>query len=1005
MKMKLHFARKLMLLLVLCSLMSNAQNLLKHGNEKTYREYMDKVFDDLIKNDKKDFKNKILYDRVPPIAKLVTFNSDKSNTSNYSHFVRAWEELYQASDSPEFNDNKQMIKFAESMEMKGLVELGLINADFTSLDSLALSPTAPLLELKNGKLHKIKNKQPYINNHVLVVSPLNLDAATSLTVNFEFGKIWLDKSSKKIKNLSASFEGNQKISLIENGKPNKNVFKIKFLNYGKKKIDIQATFNNGEIITTSAEFYIQEPLQGTSLTARSANSPILTINATKPYQGYDEDSNCGGNCFGQGEYQIFYSGDKLLKPFVIVDGFDPNDKRKIMDILGELKVDNGSDLKNKLIDQGFDVVVLNFPKYISGSYDYEYVEYDEYGNAVPVTYHYDTYRDGGTDYIQRNAKVVEALLDKLNAELQANGSSSKIKIAGPSMGALIVQYALKEMEKNNEKHNANLFVSFDGPHKGANFPLGAQKAASYFNIGLAKQPLESPAAKEMLINHYLANSENPNDGAPNFRDRFQNELNDLGFPTQSRNIACINGSVLGEPKSAAGENMLHADLTAFAGFLRRIGYVNYTPDYGRKGIFRYLKLNWFGGHVQDEIEMFANTDSTIGSIDNAPGGYLAVKNKVEQAAGISFPIYHINDLEPVIASYIGKTWACLALPIINIFIDHLYLNLTGDNTFVPTKSSLAFKGNPYLKEKIGCRNLVCTGETPFDSYYAPANNQEHASLHQDGVDWLMQEILDNPQAPTVYDNCGAQNLTISGKSTLCDGNIEQYNVNASCYNKTVTWEVSSNLQVLNSNGNSITVKSLFGNDSNGWIKANLSDGQVITKNLTSIPSAYAQVQNSYGSSQIIITGYNVDVNDQNITNIIWEKIGGDGILNASDGSPYASARGYGNTWYLDGKATLINQCGSTDVYFSVSPDYSDPCSTLTLNKVAPNEYQIIQPCDLTTTTKIQSVEMFDIMGQGQTVKPKTSDIINLDGKALKGSIQLLKIKANNKTVIKRIKID
>ena len=65
--------------------------------------------------------------------------------------------------------------------------------------------------------------------------------------------------------------------------------------------------------------------------------------------------------------------------------------------------------------------------------------------------------------------------------------------------------------------------------------------------------LNSPAAKEMLVDHYtghlLSGSDFEQDsnlllpvGAPNFRDAFQTELNDLGFPTNVRNVSMINGS-------------------------------------------------------------------------------------------------------------------------------------------------------------------------------------------------------------------------------------------------------------------------------------------------------------------------------------------------------------------------------------------------------------------------------------------------------------------------------
>ncbi|MGJ8745991.1 hypothetical protein [Polaribacter sp.] len=53
-----------LLLALITSFSSNSQEILKPTNEKTYSEYMNKVLDPLIKNDTREFKNGILYDRV-----------------------------------------------------------------------------------------------------------------------------------------------------------------------------------------------------------------------------------------------------------------------------------------------------------------------------------------------------------------------------------------------------------------------------------------------------------------------------------------------------------------------------------------------------------------------------------------------------------------------------------------------------------------------------------------------------------------------------------------------------------------------------------------------------------------------------------------------------------------------------------------------------------------------------------------------------------------------------
>ncbi len=64
----------------------SAQEVLRPAHERTYTEYMDKVLDDIIKNDTARIQNKILYDRVFPVARLDIFN-DSINVSNFRHFI------------------------------------------------------------------------------------------------------------------------------------------------------------------------------------------------------------------------------------------------------------------------------------------------------------------------------------------------------------------------------------------------------------------------------------------------------------------------------------------------------------------------------------------------------------------------------------------------------------------------------------------------------------------------------------------------------------------------------------------------------------------------------------------------------------------------------------------------------------------------------------------------------------------------------------------------------
>lgn len=95
-------------------------------------------------------------------------------------------------------------------------------------------------------------------------------------------------------------------------------------------------------------------------------------------------------------------------------------------------------------------------------------------------------RDGGADYMERNAFVLIKLIQQLNQELRVQNSTEKITLIGPSMGGLISRYALAYMEKRLAENpndlqwqqqwdaNVKLWISFDAPHLGANIPIGDQ---------------------------------------------------------------------------------------------------------------------------------------------------------------------------------------------------------------------------------------------------------------------------------------------------------------------------------------------------------------------------------------------------------------------------------------------------------------------------------------------------------------------------------------------------
>jgi len=982
--------------------------------ETTYNEFAQKSMDQL---DPADFKNGILYDKVYPLAGLNIFNQTDSrkDTSDVNHFLQAWHELYTASNNPSFIEAKLAKELAFHFEMKNIVQIGLINVDFTVLDSTSLNPKKGSLTVKENKLVKTVGKNPYLNKQALVVAPLvSTVSSDNGEVTFNFGVVELEKSTNPIATMDMYVENGKKITIIDNGKRVLNEATVALKTGGIKTIRFKVCYKNNKTIATYGRFNV-EFLQNTEKTksalatqSMGGISPTYTITATSPFIGYNETGSCDGTCYGKGEYKIYYgnSGNKILKPFIIVDGYDPGDTRKIESLnldnsiyTGALRIDNvnsklfGDELRIK----GYDVIILSFPNYKIRT---------KFILGIPI----DVYRDGGADYIERNAKVLEALITSVNSSLTANGSNEELVVAGPSMGALVTQYALVEMENNNIDHNTRLWVSFDGPHKGANIAIGFQGIISY--TGILESKIDNPAAKQMLIDHYLAgNSHGLATGAPGFRDRFQNLINSMGFPQQTRNIAVLNGSLMGTQqgipanrivRGEAVSGILATGLTLFQA-TKAVCNVFYTPNSGNSRVFEFRVEAFWGLYNSINVNYYSSSLSSKGSIDCSPGGNFDLYGRIG------------NIVIPNFGSGFFGTAGNVAFSILYFSAN---VQIYGNFAFIPLKSALAYSGsNTLWLEKLGNRNLVCSGETPFDSYYGPNHNQEHSSVHTDGVAWLMQELDGNLMPPSTYFN----ENDLTGGNTLCLNSTKSYSFSTCKLPSNVVWTVSPNIQKVSSSGNQIIVKGLYGGV--GWIKAKVHSGSYSITLLDAVVNVFPSVTGTIsqnGQSSPLYEYMNmvhtnewvgININCPGASSVNWN-------LKTSGGNPYWSAYGYGSSSYLelffpsssgyaDFDLTLSSSsCGTTTKNYIFYPDYSyysysmspNPViNEITINRFEPgvdvNQEIILEPWQRKGEVKVnENLSGVDNMGILKSVdimkkKPINEDfqieIYNINGSKLK----------------------
>lgn len=422
-------------------------------------------------------------------------------------------------------------------------------------------------------------------------------------------------------------------------------------------------------------------------------SVVSTITANIAYQGFGESQAY----FGQGEYEIFLDNvDGVLdRPVIVLDGFDPGDGRGIGALYASLSY-GGQNLADELRDLGFDIVILNAPNYTTDGYDIS----------------------GGGDFIQRNAMVLVALIQEINAQKQGN---EELVVLGPSMGGLIARYALAYMEQEGLPHETRLYLSFDSPHRGANIPISLQYLINYFAV-VGGDPmaqatvdfvLNSTAAKQMLIDHLsghlLAGSDLEQDpnlllpaGAPNFRDEFQQELDALGFPQNVRNVTMINGDINGATIGSPGMEVVNTSIEIDA--LTDIEIALYfTPTAGQTNTVTDVSTFFIGIPISS-FSADAESPTTSDGIDSAPGG--------------------TGNISAALAGGGGS-------PVLQEFIDALNQD---EYSFIPTMSALAIDTDNW-------HGPADISASPFDNIEASTVNSGHVSLTQSMANFAIIEIF------------------------------------------------------------------------------------------------------------------------------------------------------------------------------------------------------------------------------------------------------------------------
>lgn len=671
--------------------------------------------DNLSLLDKSDMNTSILYDRVYKVANL----SEIPIKVNSTYFIQAYSELARADYEDHFSDLEAQMNAKKDGFRGNYIPIGIINTEFDILKSTVFEDGILGLDGSNNVVLLDDNDQSIFDvvSRSIVSTLTNKWRGLNATFKLDSNLI-TNTTNQEIVSVKVNFNNGQGLQMLQ---PD-SLIDVQFNSVGEKKIDFEITLQNGAVRQNSA--YINIEFSNSDLNARAPGdeSPITQINATIPYQGEGEAIAH----IGTGEYKIYYDNiDGILdKPIFFVDGFDPGDGRTIPLMYSLLDFGNPvQNLAELVRDQGFDLVVLNFPVYTSSS------------DGITII-------DGGADFIQRNAFILTELIQTING--MKTGSEQNV-IIGPSMGGLISRYALRYMEQNTLDHDTRLYMSFDSPHKGANVPIGIQYLFNYMLNGdpgiTALEPvvnglLNSAAAKQMLVDHFSAHLMGGStflqdgtkllpDGAANFRDAFQTELDNMGLPQTTRNVSIINGSGIGATTGSPGANIINYtfDTGVVGGFpTQAIIEANFTPAASATNTVLDFQGEVFFGIWLPAFSYSADAQqpSVTAGVDSAPGG-----------------LFNLGDFDD------GSD------PLITEFVNNLnnqYFN------FIPSVSALALDDdgngiNWYHDIQIGSGSPPgdSSGDTidstPFVNWFIPDANEDHVLLTDGNVAFMLLEVF------------------------------------------------------------------------------------------------------------------------------------------------------------------------------------------------------------------------------------------------------------------------
>lgn len=394
----------------------------------------------------------------------------------------------------------------------------------------------------------------------------------------------------------------------------------------------------------------------------------------------------------------------LHKPVVIVEGYDPTNKRYLYINNPDPKqpdknlyaVANEQNMADKLRAAGFDIVILN-------------------------------YADGQAS-LDDKMLAVRNLIQELNRQLYK--SKSELVIIAPSEAGLVVRYALASMETSRENHRTRLFISLDAPQQGANMPLAMQY---FIQLLFDKVPplrwfsatsqimdvLHATPTKQMLRYHY-SHFPSPSPEFTNFYRNFNALNGGFGYPLllKCRRVAISNGSGKGYTQGFnPGDKLFSFNITTGLYNIYADGWA--LPNQTSEKVFSATVIKPILGFPPVSVRKIY-VDGTQ-PIDGAPGGRGRFIKDIEDVLQKYLGVFHASSIPNEFQSFVPSISALDIRNTDDLFYD-IHANLTD-----------------YSNEGFNVYPMIM----PFDAIFVGSDNGPHVinGITPDIAQFILDEIM------------------------------------------------------------------------------------------------------------------------------------------------------------------------------------------------------------------------------------------------------------------------